>query len=108
VQVVQPQVIVCLGATAAKSLLGAGFRVTKQRGEMISDTKWAPFVAATYHPSAILRQPDEASRKRVIGEFRDDLAIAAKKIKELRRKGIDKRESWSEHASLFPNAIHTA
>ena len=97
-----------LGATAAQSLLGAGFRVTKQRGEMITDTKWAPFVTATYHPSAILRQPDEASRKRVIGEFREDIAKVAKQIQELRRKGIDKRESWSEHTALFPHAFPIA
>ncbi|MBC8108209.1 MAG: UdgX family uracil-DNA binding protein [Anaerolineae bacterium] len=108
VQVVKPQVVVCLGATAAKSLLGAGFRVTKQRGEMITDTKWAPLVTATYHPSAILRQPDEESRKRVIGEFRDDLVKVAKQIKALRAKGIDKRESWSEHAARFPGAFGIA
>ncbi|CAN5373767.1 hypothetical protein BH09PLA1_BH09PLA1_33470 [soil metagenome] len=84
VRVLKPGIIVCLGATAAKSLLGAGFRVTKQRGEMITETKWAPFVTATYHPSAILRQPDDESRSRVLAEFRDDLAAVAKKIKSLR------------------------
>jgi DNA polymerase len=104
VQVVKPQVVVCLGATAAKSLLGAGFRVTKQRGEMITDTKWAPFVTATYHPSAILRQPDDESRRRVMKEFHDDLAKVAKQIKALRAKGIDKRESWNEHAARITAA----
>jgi uracil-DNA glycosylase len=108
VQVVKPQVVVCLGATAAKSLLGPAFRVTKQRGEMITDSKWAPYVTATYHPSAILRQPDEASRKRVISEFRQDLAKVAKQITALRAKGIDKRESWSEHAAQYPGAFSVA
>jgi uracil-DNA glycosylase len=55
--VVQPRVLVCLGATAAQALLGRTFRVTKQRGTPI-DSPLADVVVATIHPSAILRARD--------------------------------------------------
>ena len=58
---VKPKVIVCLGATAAQSLLGRTFRVTQHRGELLKSAL-APQMMATVHPSAILRAPDEASR----------------------------------------------
>jgi uracil-DNA glycosylase len=53
-QVVKPNVLVCLGATAAQALLGRDFRVSRQRGELV-DSPLAPHVLATVHPSAILR-----------------------------------------------------
>jgi DNA polymerase len=55
--VVQPRVLVCLGATAAQALLGRQFRVTRERGKLI-DSPLAPNVLATIHPSAILRADD--------------------------------------------------
>ena len=56
---VQPEVLVCLGATAAQALLGRGFRVTRERGTWV-DSDLAPLVTATIHPSAILRgEPSE-------------------------------------------------
>ena len=73
--VVQPDVLVCLGATAAQALLGRAFRVTKQRGEPI-DSDLAPHVVATIHPSAILRADDE-DRERERAAFVDDLRVAA-------------------------------
>jgi uracil-DNA glycosylase len=73
--VVQPEVLVCLGATAAQALLGRSFRVTKQRGEEI-DSDLAPHVVATIHPSAILRA-DNADRERERAAFVDDLRVAA-------------------------------
>ena len=83
IRLVKPALIVCLGATAAQSLLGAAFRITKQRGQMITDTPWAPAVTATYHPSALLRIPDEAGREKAFGEFVDDLKKVAKAMKTL-------------------------
>jgi len=74
--VVQPRVLVCLGATAAQSLLGKEFRVTKQRGEWI-DSDLADFVTATIHPSAILRQRDSDARRKELGHFVDDLRRVA-------------------------------
>jgi uracil-DNA glycosylase len=56
---VRPRALVCLGATAAQALLGASFRVTQRRGEIMRDHAYAPLVMATIHPSSILRAPDE-------------------------------------------------
>ena len=61
IAVVDPHVLVCLGATAAQALLGRDFRVSRQRGELV-ESPLAPYVTATIHPSAILRQRDEESR----------------------------------------------
>ncbi|HEX2140603.1 MAG TPA: UdgX family uracil-DNA binding protein [Woeseiaceae bacterium] len=59
--VLQPDVLVCLGATAAKALLGPAFRVSKEHGRFV-DSDLAPYVTATGHPSAVLRARDSASR----------------------------------------------
>jgi DNA polymerase len=74
--VVKPRVLVCLGATAAQSLLGKQFRVTKQRGEWI-DSDLAELVTATIHPSAILRQRDADARHAEMARFVDDLRKVA-------------------------------
>jgi uracil-DNA glycosylase family protein len=74
--VVQPRVLVCLGATAAQSLLGRDFRVTKHRGELL-DLPLAEYVTATIHPSAILRQQDEELRRAELAAFVDDLRVVA-------------------------------
>jgi DNA polymerase len=76
IAVVKPKVLVCLGATAAQTLLGKDFRVSKHRGEVI-DSPLAPFVMATVHPSSILRAQDEESRHREMEAFVIDL----KKVK---------------------------
>jgi uracil-DNA glycosylase len=55
-------VIVCLGATAAQALMGPAFRVTRQRGQPIEGTPFAPYVVATVHPASILRAQDEDER----------------------------------------------
>jgi DNA polymerase len=70
-------VIVCLGATAAQSLLGRSFRVTKQRGEAIEGAPLAEWIVATIHPSAILRQRDDHSRHAERDAFRRDLEVVA-------------------------------
>lgn len=54
---IKPEVLVCLGATAAKSLLGKAFRITQSRG-LITTTEWASRTMATWHPSAVLRAGD--------------------------------------------------
>jgi DNA polymerase len=76
IDVVGPEVIVCLGATAAQALLGAGFRVTQHRGQAIPSPLAARLVA-TVHPSSILRAADAASRQRELGLFVADLRFAA-------------------------------
>jgi len=73
---VAPHVIVCMGATAAQSLLGRSFRVTRERGKPVPSTL-APHVVATVHPSSILRAPDEAARHREMAAFVADLERVA-------------------------------
>jgi uracil-DNA glycosylase len=72
IAVIKPDVIVCLGATAAQSLLGKDFRVTKQRGKFI-ESSLAPKVMATVHPSSILRAPDDETRHEETKKFVKDL-----------------------------------
>ena len=72
---VKPEVVGLLGATAAKSLLGASFRVSKERGELL-DVDFADAAVATYHPSSILRGPPE-DRKEAYRALVDDLRVIA-------------------------------
>jgi DNA polymerase len=80
VQVIKPQVVICLGATAAQAILGRKFKVTKNRGELIFDSAIAVAVMATVHPSSILRAPDDESRREAMASFVDDLKVASKYI----------------------------
>jgi DNA polymerase len=73
IEVIKPKVVVCLGATAAQSMLGRQFRITRQRGQIVTNSSWAPAVMATVHPSAILRAPDDDTRHRAYDEFVADL-----------------------------------
>ena len=75
IEVVAPAVLVCLGATAAKAMLGKAFRLTQHRGEMF-DQLAGPALTATLHPSAILRGPTERRREMLTG-LADDLRAAA-------------------------------
>ena len=70
---VKPEVLVCLGATAAQALLGRSFRVSTQRGQWVA-SRWAPRVMATVHPSSILRAPDDDARRVEMERFVADLA----------------------------------
>jgi uracil-DNA glycosylase len=74
-RLVKPKLLVCLGATAAQAIFGPSFRVTRERGKVLS-SKFAPRVLATVHPSSLLRQPDEESRKREYESFVIDLRAA--------------------------------
>jgi uracil-DNA glycosylase family protein len=78
--VVRPKVLVALGATAAQSLLGRQFRVTKQRGVPV-ESELAPYVLATVHPSSILRQETEEDRAAAMKDFVDDLKVVAKLLR---------------------------
>ena len=76
IELVDPRVVVCLGATAAQALLGRTFRVTQLRGQFV-DWDRAPLVMATVHPSSILRAPDDATRQGELRSFVADLSVAA-------------------------------
>jgi uracil-DNA glycosylase len=79
-RVVRPEALVLLGATASKALFGSAFRVTSHRGELL-DSELAPIVAATAHPSSILRGPPEdreANREALVA----DLLVVARALDE--------------------------
>jgi DNA polymerase len=80
-RVVKPSALVCLGATAAQALLGADFRVSRDRGKVI-DSTLAPVVLATVHPSSILRGPQEA-RDKEFDRFVDDLRAVTANLRKL-------------------------
>lgn len=83
IETVEPTVIVCLGASAAKALLGSGFRVTRQSGELHRGPGGA-VLTATVHPSSILRQPTDEDRH----EARADLHRHLAKIADLIHDGV--------------------
>jgi len=80
-RLVKPTLLVCLGATAAQAIFGPSFRVTRERGKVLS-SKFAPKVLATVHPSSLLRQPDEESRQREYKRFVLDLRAAVRAARE--------------------------
>ena len=72
IKLIRPRGLVALGATTAKALLGSSFRLTRHRGELL-ESDLAPVVAATIHPSAIVRQRDSAAREAERQALADDL-----------------------------------
>lgn len=78
--VVKPDVLVCLGATAAQALLGRAFKVSRQRGQFVV-SPLAPKVLATVHPSSILRAPDDDTRRRETVRFVEDLKKVASTLR---------------------------
>jgi uracil-DNA glycosylase len=76
---IKPELIICLGATAAQALLGRSFRVTRQHGEVLP-SDLGP-VLATIHPSAVLRAPDADARAAALDGLVADLRVAAATLK---------------------------
>jgi DNA polymerase len=81
VAVIRPAILVCLGATAAQSVFGPAYRVTRQRGEFVQHV-WAPHATSTIHPSAILRAPDEAQRHQEYEHLVADLRAVQKRLRD--------------------------
>ena len=79
IEAVKPHVIVALGATAAKALIGPGFRVTLQRGQFV-ESPLAPYVFATFHPSALLRLQEDEDREAAFQQFVKDLKLIKKAL----------------------------
>ena len=79
-EAIRPEVIVCLGATAAQSLMGRDFRITASRAQFFPQ-RWAKELVATVHPSAILRMPDTFEEE--YAKFVHDLEIIAARVKKL-------------------------
>ena len=78
---VRPEVLVLLGVTAGKALLGSGFKLGEARGASL-ESDLAPVVTATAHPSAILRMPDHDARERARADLRSDLAMVAEALRD--------------------------
>jgi len=77
IELIEPEVMVCLGATAAQALLGRDFKVTARRGEVLP-SRLAPHAVATVHPSSILRQQTSEDREREMKRFIVDLKVVAR------------------------------
>lgn len=82
IELVRPRVVVCMGATAAQSLLGRNFRVTRQRGQLFPQPE-GHVLTATVHPSSILRAPDPSTREAEMAAFVEDLRLAGRQLQEL-------------------------
>jgi uracil-DNA glycosylase len=82
--IVKPQILVCLGATAAQALLGKEFSVSRRRGELV-ESRLAPYVMATVHPSSILRAVDHESRRLQMESFVADLRKVAHLVQKSRK-----------------------
>lgn len=81
-EVVSPELVVAMGSTAGKALLGPGFRVTAQRG-LLQQTRvggWSGGVVGTIHPSAILRLPGHDQREEEFEAFVSDLRSVAERL----------------------------
>jgi len=82
-EVVEPDIVVVLGATAAQALLGPSFRVTKERGHVIERTGIARWTFATVHPASVLRTPDEPMRRLAKADFIHDFELVGNYFKKL-------------------------
>ena len=80
---VKPSVVVCLGATAAQSVLGATFKLMQSRGKVFPSAI-ADRVVATIHPSAVLRAPDAEGRREAYDMLVTDLKVVSREIEKHR------------------------
>ena len=82
-EVIEPQIVVLMGATAAQSLLGSSFRVTKERGHVLEDTGIAKWTFATVHPASVLRAPDDEMRRLAKEDFIHDFELIGEYFQKL-------------------------
>jgi DNA polymerase len=80
-ELVKPHILVLMGNTAGQSLIGPEFRITRKRGKPF-ESRWAPWTLATFHPSALLRAPEEKLRAEMREKFVADLALVARRLAE--------------------------
>ena len=79
IQTVKPHVIVALGATAAKAVIGSQFKVSVERGRFV-ESPLAPYVFATFHPSALLRLKEEEEKEAAFTQLVKDLKLIKKAL----------------------------
>jgi DNA polymerase len=98
---VAPEFVVCLGATAAKAVFGAQFRLTEQRGKFL-ESKFADKTLATYHPSAVLRADSQAAKDELYRILVEDLkTVVAETAKNARGAAHAMSADGSGRKSLF-------
>jgi uracil-DNA glycosylase family protein len=85
-ELIHPEALVALGATAARALFGPAFRVSVERGRAVP-SELAPFATATVHPSAVLRRPSEADRREEMARLVADLRGVARALAQRRSSG---------------------
>ncbi len=110
IALVRPQVIVCLGATAAKSLLGSRFSVLKSRG-VAQQTPWAEVAFATVHPSAVLRarrDQRERAERMFVADLRGVARAMAKADSAAKRTGRRTRRFSEWPITAHPSDISHA
>jgi DNA polymerase len=83
IDLVRPNVIVCLGATAGQALFGSAFSVTRERGRFLA-SRFAPVALATLHPSALLRIREQEARHAAFDDFVADLKLVGRALREAR------------------------
>jgi DNA polymerase len=79
IETVKPHVIVALGATAARAVISKDFKVSVMRGRFV-ESPLAPYVFATFHPSALLRLKDEAEKEAAFAQLVKDLKLIQKAL----------------------------
>jgi DNA polymerase len=82
-EVIKPDILVLLGATAGQALFGSQFRITQARGQPL-ESELAGLVLATAHPSSILRAPDANAREQAFRDLVHDLKLVARALQKLR------------------------
>jgi DNA polymerase len=80
IELVKPHVIVALGATAARAVIGRDFKVSLMRGQFV-ESPLAPYVFATFHPSALLRLKEESEKEAAFEQLVGDLKLINKALK---------------------------
>jgi DNA polymerase len=110
IALVRPRVIVCLGATAAKALLGRDFSVMKKRGVAVK-SEWAPAVVATVHPSAVLRAPPDQralAERMFIADMRKAARVLERESSTAKRGASRSRRFSAWEISEPPSATSSA
>jgi uracil-DNA glycosylase family protein len=82
IEAVQPQILVCMGGTAAQSVMGKSIPVMKERGKFL-DSSLGKLAFVTIHPSAILRQRDQDERDEEFQRFAAEMKLVKRKLKSL-------------------------
>jgi DNA polymerase len=81
-KLINPPVLVLLGSTAAQSLIGRHFKITRDRGKFFPSS-WSASTIATFHPSALLRIPDDTMRAEAQQHFVSDLHQVAEQLQRI-------------------------